>query len=244
MESAGKRRGGVLRLPVVIVFARGGKENFGSQKAGLLRLESAIQNGFLHVGRKGREHGLHPLPCRGVRRPQECGNGQAGVDVPRRGGQQLRERFYDALAQRRGGSIVPLGNLEADIVFVPRPQFVRAVAAKSHSDLFARDAGKQPCGSHGRIRHGHVHAADDAGQGIRAFLGGKHAFMVVSGKGLGHDTGIARLIVTGLAEADGKGLDCGGRLAGHKPRHNGRINAAGKKNTQRHITDHATAHGP
>ena len=79
-----------------------------------------------------------------MRCPQECGNGQAGVDVPRRGRQQLRERFYDALAQCRGGSIVPLGNLEADIMFIACPQFVRAVAAKSHSDLFARDAGKQP----------------------------------------------------------------------------------------------------
>jgi len=244
VESAGKRRGGVLRLPVVIVFARGGKENFGSQKAGLLRLESAVQNGFLHVGRKGREHGLHPLPCRGMRCPQECGNGQAGVDVPRRGRQQLRERFYDALAQCRGGSIVPLGNLEADIMFIACPQFVRAVAAKSHSDLFARDAGKQPCGGYGRISHGHVHAADDAGQGIRTFLGGKHAFMVVGGEGLGHDAGIARLIVAGLAEADRKCLDGRGRLAGHEPRHNGRVNAAGKKDAQRHIADHAAAHGP
>ena len=111
-------------------------------------------------------------------------------------------------------------------MLVAGPELVRAVPAQGHGDFFARDAGKQPGGRYGSVGHGHVHAADDLGQGVGALGGGEHALVVFCAVGGGGQAGVARFVVTGLAEADGKSLDRHGGLAGHKPGHNGGIYAA------------------
>ena len=243
IERARQRRGRIVGLPVFKLLASGRKKALRRKKARRLRLEGSGQNFGLHIGSKSGEHGLHPLPGRSLGRPQKSGHSKTRIDIPGGGRQAAGKGFHHLVTHQGGQGIVPFRHLEADVVLVPGPQFIRAVAAKSHGDLFPRDARKQPGGGHRGVGHGHVHPADDAGQVVGALFGGKHALMVVGAKGLGHYAGIARLAITGFAEADGKGLYGRGGLPRHKPGHNGRVNAARKKNAQGHVTDHAPTHG-
>ena len=128
-------------------------------------------------------------------------------------------------------------------MLVPGPELVGTVAAQGHGDFFAGHARKQPGGRHRGVGHGHVHAADDVGQMLGAVLGREHALVMVGVPALGHHAGVAALVVAGLGEADGKGLDGRGRLAGHETGHDGRVDAAGEEDPQGHVADHAAAHG-